>query len=568
MTYLALARKYRPTRFDNLVGQQHVVRALIHGLDQQKLHHAYLFTGTRGVGKTSLARILAKCFNCENGVSATPCGQCSACVDIQQGRFADLIELDAATNTSVNDVRALLDNAIYAPTRGRFKVYVIDEVHMLSNSAFNAMLKTLEEPPEHVKFILATTDPQKIPVTVLSRCLQLSLKPLAISVISDQLTYIVSEEKVEAEAAALSLLAKSAKGSMRDALSLLDQAIAHGDGKVKLEAVRQMLGIVEDDYLFRLLEILASKDADALLAQAAAMLSDGLQPDMLLGELAALLTQIAMAQMSHAAVRDLPESSEIIKAANLFNAEQLQLFYQVCIYGARDLTWAPDDETGFYMVLLRLLAFSPAEDAGALTLRSSSQKNEASIVPNNRQAQQTSSLALATETVKVLPNAAPAGTGSVLLAESPEEIKPSTAASTIHHSVNLSEKQAKWHHMIDQMQLSGPARMLAESCELVELTDDQITLRLAQAHERKKTAVSVAKLEAALQTLLGKTTFRLSFVMGQNEESTYAEIKLQQKEAECQKQIAAIESDPYAQSLLNKFDATIDHATIEPITEY
>ncbi|MDR0996469.1 MAG: DNA polymerase III subunit gamma/tau, partial [Zoogloeaceae bacterium] len=294
MSYQVLARKWRPRSFSTLVGQEHVVRALTHALSENRLHHAYLFTGTRGVGKTTIARILAKCLNCEAGISATPCGQCSACREIDAGRFVDLLEVDAATNTRVEEMRQLLENAIYAPTRGRYKVYVIDEVHMLSNSAFNAMLKTLEEPPEHVKFILATTDPQKIPVTVLSRCLQFNLKQMPIPAIVGHLSQILTEEAIPFEEAALALVARAAAGSMRDALSILDQAIAHGAGKVEQRQVEDMLGTVDQGYLFDVLEALAQADGSRLTTIAADMQSRSLSPANALQELAALLTRLQL----------------------------------------------------------------------------------------------------------------------------------------------------------------------------------------------------------------------------------------------------------------------------------
>ncbi|HZW51552.1 MAG TPA: DNA polymerase III subunit gamma/tau, partial [Rudaea sp.] len=319
MSYQVLARKWRPRNFSSLVGQEHVVRALTHALEQQRLHHAYLFTGTRGVGKTTLARILAKALNCETGITATPCGVCSACTEIDSGRFVDLIEIDAATNTGIDDMRELQDNAVYAPTRGRFKVFVIDEVHMLSKAAFNSMLKTFEEPPEHIKFILATTDPQKIPVTVLSRCLQFNLKQMPREAIYDHLGHILQQENSAAEPAALRLIAQAAQGSMRDALSLLDQAIAYAGGKVSEEAVRAMLGAIDQDYLFKLLDALARQDVKAMLAVAGDMESRSLSFDSALQDLATLLHQIALAQSAPGALgQDLPERERILALAQRF----------------------------------------------------------------------------------------------------------------------------------------------------------------------------------------------------------------------------------------------------------
>jgi len=304
MSYQVLARKWRPRNFESLVGQEHVVKGLTHALDQQRLHHAYLFTGTRGVGKTTLARILAKALNCETGITSRPCGKCSACVEIDAGRFVDLLEVDAATNTKVDEMRQLLENAVYSPTRGRFKVYVIDEVHMLSSSAFNAMLKTLEEPPEHIKFILATTDPQKIPVTVLSRCLQFNLKQMPARAIAEHLARVLGLEKIEAEEGALKLIAASARGSMRDALSLLDQAIAYCAGQVTEPAVRAMLGSVDQGFLFDIAEALARGDAGAALAVADRMESLNISFDGALQELASLYHRLALAQTSPQAIAE------------------------------------------------------------------------------------------------------------------------------------------------------------------------------------------------------------------------------------------------------------------------
>jgi DNA polymerase-3 subunit gamma/tau len=362
MSYQVLARKWRPRDFRSLVGQEHVVKALRHALAEQRLHHAYLFTGTRGVGKTTLARILAKCLNCEAGVTPDPCGKCGACVEIDGGRFTDLIEIDAATNTGIDEMRALQDNAAYVPVRGRFKVFVIDEVHMLSKPAFNSMLKTLEEPPAHLKFILATTDPQKIPVTVLSRCLQFNLKQMPAPAIIAHLEKILPSESVAFEREALALIARAAAGSMRDALSLLDQAIAHGAGRLVAASVREMLGTVDETYLLRALEALAAKDGPALAAIAGEMQARSLSFDLALQELAGLLLRITLAQTVPAALEeDLPERARVVALAGAIDAEAVQLYYQIAIQGRADLPLAPDEHAGFLMTLLRMLAFSPEE---------------------------------------------------------------------------------------------------------------------------------------------------------------------------------------------------------------
>ncbi|MDN0076554.1 DNA polymerase III subunit gamma/tau [Crenobacter sp. SG2303] len=360
MSYQVLARKWRPKRFADLVGQEHVVRALSNALADNRLHHAYLLTGTRGVGKTTIARILAKSLNCETGVTAEPCGVCSACTQIDAGRFVDLLEIDAASNTGIDNIREVLENAQYAPSAGRFKVYIIDEVHMLSKSAFNAMLKTLEEPPSHVKFILATTDPQKVPVTVLSRCLQFSLRNMTPQQVAAHLAHVLDIEAVPYEVPALALLGRAAAGSMRDALSLLDQAIAYGVGRVEESGVRAMLGAVDRRYLFTLLDALAAGEGPRLIAESEALAERGIGFDSALAEIAALLQQIALYQTVPAALPDdEPERDAIVALASALSPEDVQLYYQIALHGRKDLPLAPDEHAGFSMTLLRMLAFRP-----------------------------------------------------------------------------------------------------------------------------------------------------------------------------------------------------------------
>ena len=361
-----LARKWRPKNFSELTGQDHVVRALTNALEQKRLHHAYLFTGTRGIGKTTIARILAKALNCQTGISSTPCGVCSACTEIDGGRFIDLIELDAASNTQVEKMRELLENALYAPTAARFKVYIIDEVHMLSKSAFNAMLKTLEEPPEHVKFILATTDPQKIPVTVLSRCLQFNLKQIPLPLIAAHLKHVLEQEHISCDETSLQLLARSAQGSMRDALSILDQAIAFGEGKIEEAGVRDMLGAIDQRYLYDLLDALSQKDGAKMLAIADAMETRSLSFDTALQDMATLLHRLALAQIVPSAIgEDAPEREQIFALGKVFSPEDIQLFYQIAINGRDDLSRAPDEYAGFTMTLMRMLAFIPDDMTAA-----------------------------------------------------------------------------------------------------------------------------------------------------------------------------------------------------------
>ncbi|SIT43470.1 DNA polymerase III subunits gamma and tau [Paraburkholderia piptadeniae] len=365
MTYQVLARKWRPKDFASLVGQEHVVRALTHALDGGRLHHAYLFTGTRGVGKTTLSRIFAKALNCETGVTATPCGVCRACREIDEGRFVDYVEMDAASNRGVDEMAALLERAVYAPVDARFKVYMIDEVHMLTNHAFNAMLKTLEEPPPHVKFLLATTDPQKIPVTVLSRCLQFNLKQMPAGHIVSHLERILGEENIPHEAQALRLLARAADGSMRDALSLTDQAIAYSANQLTEEAVRGMLGALDQSYLIRLLDALVAGDGAAVLSVADEMALRSLSFSTALQDLAGLLHKIAWAQYAPSSVlEEWPEAADLRRFADALSPEQVQLFYQIATIGRSELGLAPDEYAGFTMTLLRMLAFEPAPNGG------------------------------------------------------------------------------------------------------------------------------------------------------------------------------------------------------------
>ncbi|HGO8233293.1 TPA: DNA polymerase III subunit gamma/tau [Neisseria meningitidis] len=360
MAYQVLARKWRPKTFADLVGQEHVVKALQNALDEGRLHHAYLLTGTRGVGKTTIARILAKSLNCENAQHGEPCGVCESCTQIDAGRYVDLLEIDAASNTGIDNIREVLENAQYAPTAGKYKVYIIDEVHMLSKSAFNAMLKTLEEPPEHVKFILATTDPHKVPVTVLSRCLQFVLRNMTAQQVADHLAHVLDSEKIAYEPAALQLLGRAAAGSMRDALSLLDQAIGLGSGKVAENDVRQMIGAVDKQYLYELLTGIINQDGAALTAKAQEMAACAVGFDNALGELAILLQHLALIQaVPNALAHDDPDSDILHRLAQTISGEQIQLYYQIAVHGKRDLSLAPDEYAGFMMTLLRMLAFAP-----------------------------------------------------------------------------------------------------------------------------------------------------------------------------------------------------------------
>jgi DNA polymerase-3 subunit gamma/tau len=516
----ALARKWRPKTFDELVGQEHVVRALTNGLAQQRLHHAYLFTGTRGVGKTTLARIIAKSLNCETGVTATPCGQCAACREIDAGRFVDLIELDAASNTQVDNMRDMLENALYAPTSGRFKVYIIDEVHMLSRSAFNAMLKTLEEPPAHVKFILATTDPQKVPVTVLSRCLQFNLKQIPQQQIKGQLKKILEREGVKFEEEALGLLARAARGSMRDSLSLLDQAIAHGAGRVEPQSVRAMLGAVEQEFLEEILRGLAARDGRLLLAIADRMTERSLSFDSALQELAALLHRIALAQRVPGAIADDDPQQPFLKAmAGDFSAEELQLFYQIAVHGRQDLACAPDEYAGFTMALMRMLAFAPA---GSAALSAPSPTNE---------------------------QAAP------VIAEAAARAGPALKKKLI---------ESDWTSLVASLPLAGMERMLAHNCELAACDASRIELRLSHAQRHLADRSYQERLKAVLEQHFG-TRLRLEITIGTANGNTPAEIRQRELDQRTSKAQAAIEGDPFVRDLVEHLDAHVVRDTIKPL---
>ncbi len=552
MSYQVLARKWRPKSFESLVGQEHVVRALTHALTDNRLHHAYLFTGTRGVGKTTLARILAKSFNCETGITATPCGVCSACTEIDSGRFVDLLEVDAATNTKVDEMRQLLENAVYAPTRGRFKVYVIDEVHMLSNSAFNAMLKTLEEPPEHVKFILATTDPQKIPVTVLSRCLQFNLKQMTPQLIAGHLKQILEVEAISAEPAALNLLSRSAAGSMRDALSLLDQAIAHGAGKVEEAQVRDMLGTVDLDYLFSILDALLAGTAAGMLRVAEEMAARSLSFDEALLELASLFTRLQVAQLAPQAVPDdLPERARILEMAAQLDPEFVQLGYQIAVHGRKELSLAPDDQAGFVMTLLRLYTFRPAVPGDVPVQRplvQAPQKSAASLTPAP----------------------VPVASAKVVAPESPvEKVIEKVIETVVKQAVEpektvVSATSEDWHEILAALKLGGMARELGQHCELRRVEASRVILCLSPTHRHLLMKPAQDKLQQALSEHFGRTlllTIDLEEVAGDTPAAT-----AQRRKRERQDQaVAAVEQDEFVRGVIDLFDATLIESSIKPV---
>jgi len=556
MSYQVLARKWRPKSFATLVGQEHVVKALTHALTQQRLHHAYLFTGTRGVGKTTIARIMAKALNCETGLTATPCGVCSSCTEIDTGRFIDYIELDAASNRGVEDMTQLLERATYAPTRGRYKVYVIDEVHQLSGHAFNAMLKTLEEPPEHVKFILATTDPQKIPVTVLSRCLQFNLKQMPQHHIVSHLSNVLTQENIPFEEPALRQLARAASGSMRDSLSLLDQAIAHGAGEVKEAGVRDMLGTVGDDYLFALLDGLAAFDIHALIAVADQMATRSLSFEAALQELATLFHRIALAQMAPDALTDPAEKARLEKYATAFDPEFLQLCYQIAIHGRDDLRLAPDEYAGFTMTLMRLVAFRPETEAPkrAAPLRAPT------LAPSIRKSAPAPAVAPVSATEvraeeRVEPQAEAQPQPRV------EEPVSSFAAPQVKAS---NPGNYDWHDISAQLKLVGMARQLAHHCELAGVDQHTITLRLPPLHKHLLSPPAQAKLQSELERHFGRSVrlvVQIEDAAGETPVARSNNIKRERLE----RAVAAIEEDPFVREVVEIFDATINEATIKPI---
>jgi DNA polymerase III subunit gamma/tau len=518
MSYLALARKWRPRSFAELVGQEHVRVALGNALTQGRVHHAFLFTGTRGVGKTTIARILAKCLNCETGVTATPCGKCATCKEIDEGRFVDLIEVDAASRTKVDDTRELLENVQYAPTRGRYKVYLVDEVHMLSTHSFNALLKTLEEPPPHVKFLLATTDPQKLPVTVLSRCLQFNLKRLSVALISEHLEKVLAAEKIPADAAGLRLVAQSADGSMRDALSLLDQLIAFGGGKVEEAGARSMLGTIDRDHVMHIARALASGDARKLIETARSL--EEFSPDygQVLDDLAALLTRVALRQLVPDYEGDeLFDPALAAELASAIGAEDVQLYYQTAILGRRDLPLAPDPRTGFEMTLVRMLAFRPAGTVGASAGNASGAR--AGAVPSP-------------------------GGGSIVRPSSAGPIDP-----------------VQWARVVGDLDVTGAARQLASNCALLEHRGN--TLRLAIDPKVARTPPQVDRLVQALGRYLGAPV-KIEFVDGAPPVETPNQHDERRSAEALDAARRSLEEDPAVREMKSRFGATLHPESVRP----
>ena len=546
MSYQVLARKYRPRSFDTLVGQAHVVQALKNALDQKRLHHAYLFTGTRGVGKTTLARILAKALNCENGISSSPCGTCSACTEIDQGRYVDLIEVDAASNTQVDNMRDLLDNAQYAPTQGQFKIYIIDEVHMLSKSAFNAMLKTLEEPPEHVKFILATTDPQKVPVTVLSRCLQFNLKQMPSASISEYMEKILKEEAINYEINAIYLIAKAANGSMRDALSILDQGIAYCGGTIEEATIKKMLGAIDQSYLFNLIQAVIDQDGQKVIEIAKHMDERNLSFEAALNDLANLIQIISVTQA-------IPESLEVsyldrdqvIALSKKISAEQLQLLYQITILGRRDLYLAPDEYAGFTMTLLRMLSFAP-QDA-LIAKNPAIAKND---VPHSATKMESAAISkdVSSETFEIKKKI-----------EVTHEIDEDISDKEI--SKEAVPFNGNWRELVDQLKL-GLVKALAQQSELVSFKNNEIILSIADEHKHLLNEAYQKKLELSLSEHFSQ---RIKLVILQKGANNSPLKQKQEERSTLMKDTEnAILQDQFVKSLLTEFNAEIIPSSIKP----
>lgn len=569
MSYLVLARKWRPKAFSEVVGQQHVLRALINGLDQNRLHHAFLFSGTRGVGKTTLARILAKSLNCEQGVSSQPCGECQSCQEVDAGRFVDLIEVDAASRTKVDDTRELLDNVQYAPSRGRYKVYLIDEVHMLSTSSFNALLKTLEEPPPHVKFLFATTDPQKLPVTILSRCLQFNLRRIELTQIAQHLNFILQQETISFEEPALVSIARAADGSMRDALSLLDQAISFGSGAVTINDVNQMLGSIEQQQLLLILAALINQDGKSLLEQSHDLAVQGRDFNTVLNALLALLQRLATLQL--VPELDMPDEDDIpqlTELASSIDAETVQLMYQIALHGKRDLAYAADPRSGFEMTLLRMLSFQPKritaaqQDQNPTTTQNPKLKTEPEEKPKKEAEQITTYPSpVEQETVASEPKA------QVQEASPAPEVteKPAEPNETNIEAVLSS---SNWTSTIAQLKLAALSRQLANNAAFIKIEANNLHLSIAPELAHLATDKSKEKLEAALESHLNVT---LRVVIQHDDASLHQTSKTlatQQAEEHQTKQQQAkdsIHNDPTVAALTEAFSGHIIESTIKPI---
>ncbi|MBT8052065.1 MAG: DNA polymerase III subunit gamma/tau [Xanthomonadales bacterium] len=550
MSYQVLARKWRPKTFDQLVGQEHVSQALVNGLDQDRLHHAFLFTGTRGVGKTTIARILAKCLNCEAGTSSQPCGECGSCVDLDEGRFVDMIEIDAASRTGVDDMRELLESVQYTPTRGRFKIYVIDEVHMLSGHSFNALLKTLEEPPPHVKFVLATTDPQKIPVTILSRCLRFNLRRLLPEQIRDYLESLVTAEGIETEAEALGALARAADGSMRDGLSLLDQAIAFGGGKLAMSDLESMLGLVEHEHLASMIRSLAAGDAEGMLGIVEELVAQSRDLDTVLLNLAEVLHRVTLAQCVPG-YRDNERSDwpAIERLAESLSVEDAQLFYQIAIKGRNELGLAPDPRTGLEMTLLRMLAFRPADT------RPPTEDGSAPAAPERKKS--------AGEGATGASAAAPT-TASNPAQSAVQNAKPEKAPAA-PQTESAPATDSDWLSIQGRLEVNGQVRELARNIELKSRDGNVWTFVIVEALKHLGSKACQSRLERALGNLMDQDiTVRLVEERAAPERTAAAteqeQVKQNQSDAE-----RAIDEDPNVRELKDKMGARVIDDSIQPI---
>lgn len=550
MSYQVLARKWRPRSFAEMVGQTHVLKALTNALDTDRLHHAYLFTGTRGVGKTTLARILAKCLNCEKGVSSQPCGECSACVGIDEGRFVDLIEVDAASRSKVEETRDLMDNVQYAPSMGRYKVYLIDEVHMFSNHSFNALLKTLEEPPSHVKFLLATTEPKKLPITILSRCLQFNLKHLSVEQIETQLKVTLEKEQIDSDAESIRLLAIAANGSMRDALSLVDQAISFCNGALAQVAVREMLGTIDSTELGGLLDSLIEGDAVALLQSIETIAEHSPDFDAILVELLSRLQSIAVSQILPDSVDIVAEDDAIL--ASRISKEDVQLYYQIGLNGRRDLSMAPDPRSGFEMTMIRMLAFRPAQAGMNYAVTTSSQDKSTSSGNNPKTSVRPSQVSTVEPVQKK-------SSEPVLKRDS--EIN--SALTHIGTQANTDSMSLEWQKIIDEMALAGMVKEFAGHCSLKEHNENLVHLILTPAQEHLLKTTQKGKLQEAIKTRFGAGVKLLISV-----EETPVETPAQQRireERETQKSAEqSILNDPNIEALESQFEASLDKESIRP----
>jgi DNA polymerase-3 subunit gamma/tau len=578
MSYLVLARKYRPRNFTEMVGQEHVVQALTNALVQQRLHHAYLFTGTRGVGKTTVSRILAKSLNCQGtdgqgGITAEPCGVCQACKDIDSGRFVDYTELDAASNRGVDEVQSLLEQAVYKPVQGRFKVFMIDEVHMLTNTAFNAMLKTLEEPPEYLKFVLATTDPQKVPVTVLSRCLQFNLRPMAPETVFEHLTKVLAQENLPAEPMALKLLARAARGSMRDALSLADQAIAFGSGQLQEATVRLMLGSVDRSHVMGLIDALARSDGAAVVAISEGLRLNGLSAASALEDMSMVLQRMAVLQAvpSAAAESDDPDHQELLRLSEAMPADETQLLYSLCLHGRTELGLAPDEYAALTMVLLRLLAFKPkahqAQEVQQVQAPAAQKKTLATAPPSAAAAQPATSSPkpLAVDKPAVELPVSEARMAPIQVKNLPVRQASEPTERTAPKVLVVTEEGHFWTQTVRQLvaseAVSALVRELALQSQLIARDTDQWHLRIdseslnqGTARERLQAALNSAGYAVKLVVEIGKVTDSPA-------QRNAADLAEKQKAAE-----DLIHSDPMVQAMVENFGAKIVPGTIKLIS--